>query len=119
MSKLTERENWFKSLPPICLPVRCFNSHLEHPSIVLDSTLEPVNAIFARGVSKHKHSPHHASHSRKQDAFSGESLPQRGRNAFYAGRLNDAIEFWERAAKKHPEIYPALAEAHFRRATMA
>lgn len=48
-----------------------------------------------------------------------ESLSQRGRNAFYAGRLNEAIELWERAAKKHPDIYPALAEAYFRRALTA
>jgi tetratricopeptide (TPR) repeat protein len=74
---------------------------------------------LALGVSKHKHTPHRASHSRKQDAFSPEPLSQRGRNAFYAGRFNDAIELWERAAKKHPEVIPALAEAYFRRAMMA
>ncbi len=66
-------------------------------------------------MSKHKHFSHHARRSSKQDASFQESLSQRGRNAFHAGRLGEAIEHWERAAKKHPEILPALAEAYFRR----
>jgi tetratricopeptide (TPR) repeat protein len=70
---------------------------------------------MSKHTRAHKHLAHLAPHAEKETVSSDAAL-ERGWDAFNAARFGEAIKMWERAARHHPTVIPALAETYFRRA---
>lgn len=72
---------------------------------------------MSKRTRAHKQPPHLARQAgAAREADSSDAARDRGGEAFNAGHFGEAIRLWERAARHHPEVISALAEAYFRRA---